>query len=288
VLLEKLFGWYTDLVTGEGISAVKPEPTPQSLEAVLAERDIAKRQRSGLERFMPLMFAHSLPPSKRNVGGGQPLPVRVPSATCRLSRQQTKELAEVCAAQRVSVNSVVAAAILWAEWRLRKTPHIPVPYVYPVDLRYFLTPPVGATEATNPLGVATYLAELNSDTDLIDLARDIVETFRADIADGVIQQSLLHYSLQYEGNPAGLPDVVMTTDGGETPPVRTPPDLDVEEYDGEVLFASSAGFDMYSITTHDGQLVIRYHTHAPCPERYIAEIREQLSVIPTRYGWATD
>jgi hypothetical protein len=195
---------------------------------------------------------------------------------------------EVCAAQHLSVNSVVAAAILLAEWQVRKTPHIPIPYVYPVDLRYFLTPPVAATEATNPLGVATYLAEIQSGTDLMDLARDIVESFRADIADGVIQQSLLHYSLQYEGNPAGLPDVVMTTDGGETPPVRTPPDLDVDEYDGEVLFASSAGFDMYSITTHDGQLVIRYHTHAPDPERYIAAIRDQLSSIPARYGWVTD
>ncbi len=287
-LLEKLFGWYTDVVTGAGIPAVKPELTPQSLDAVLAERGITKRQHSGLERFMPAMFVYNLPPSKRNPGGREPLPVRVPSASCRLSRQETKGLADICAAQRVSVNSVVGSAILLAEWRIRNTPHIPVPYVYPVDLRYVLTPPVGATEATNPIGVATYLAEIQSGTDLMDLARDIVESFRADISDGVIQQSLLHSSLQYAGNPPGLPDVVMTTDGGETPPVRTPPDLEIEEYDGEVLFASSAGIDMYSIATHDGQLVLHYHTHAPGPERYIAETHDLLSSVPTLYGWATD
>lgn len=287
-LLEKLFGWYTDVVTGAGIAPVKAEPTPQSLETVLAERGIAKQQRSGLERLMAAMFAYNLPPSKRNPGGGVPLSVRVPTASCRLSRQETKELAEICAARRLTVNSVVAASILLAEWKIRGTPHIPVPYVYPVDLRYFLTPPVGPTEATNPLGVATYLAEITAATDLMDLAREIVDTFRADIADGVIQQSLLHFSLQYEGNPPGLPDVVMSTDGGETPPLRIPPELQIEEYDGEVLFASSAGFDMYSIATHDGQLMIHYHTHAVDPERYIAQIREQLAAIPAHYGWATD
>jgi phenolphthiocerol/phthiocerol/phthiodiolone dimycocerosyl transferase len=287
-LLDKLFGWYTDVVTGAGIAAVKPEPTPKSPEVVLAERGIIKQQHSNLERFMPAMFAYHLPPSKLNPGNGEPLPVRVPSTTCRLSRQETVELANICAAQRVSINSVVAAAILLAEWRIRNTPHIPIPYVYPVDLRYFLTPPVGATEATNPLGLGTYLAEIKSSTDLMDLARDIVESFRSDVADGVIQQSLLHSGPHYEGHLPGLPDVVLITDGGETPPVPTPPGLETEGYDGEVLFTSSLGIDMYSIATYDGQLVIHHHTHAPRPEHYIAETHDLLKSIPARYGWAAD
>jgi phenolphthiocerol/phthiocerol/phthiodiolone dimycocerosyl transferase len=286
-LVEKLFGWYTDVVTGAGIAAVKPEPTPKSPEVVLAERGITKQQHSTVERLMPAMFAYHLP-SKRNPGNGEPLPVRVPSATCRLSRQETKELTNICVAQRVSINSVVAAAILLAEWRIRNTPHIPIPYVYPVDLRYFLTPPVGATEATNPLGLATYLAEIKSDTDLLNLARDIVETFRADVADGVIQQSLLHSSLLDNGNPPGLPDVVHITDGGEIPPLHTPPELETEGYDGEVLSASLSEVDIYSIATYDGQLTIRHHTHAPRPERYIAETRDLLSSIPAQYSWAAD
>lgn len=287
-LLDKLFGWYTDVATGGGIATVNPEPTPKSPEAMLAERGITKQQHSTLERFMPAMFAYHLPPSKRNLGNGDPLPVRVPSASCRLSRQETKELTNLCSAQRVSVNSVVAAAILLAEWRIRNTPHIPIPYIYPVDLRYFLTPPVGATEATNPVGLATYLAEISSGTDLINLARDIVETFRSDISKGVIQQSLLHSSLQDNENWPGLPDVVLITDSGEAPPVHTPPELETEGHDGEVLFASSSGIDMYSISTYDGQLVIHYHTHAPGPERYIAEMHDLLSSIPARYGWTAD
>ena len=161
--------------------------------------------------------------------------------------------------------------------------------MYPVDLRFFLTPPVGATQATNPVGMAMYLAEIHPSTDIMDLARDIVEAFRADLADGVIQQSFLHFGQQYQGNPPGLPDVVMTTDGGELPPVPIPPDLTVEQYDVEVLFAStSAGIDMYSAARYDGRLAISYHSRGPGPDRYVREIHELLAAIPSRYGWVTD
>ena len=288
-LLEQLFGWYTDIVSGAGVGTVKAEPIPESLESVLAERGIGKLARFGLERFLPAIFAYDLPPSKRNAGRVGPQSVRVPSASCRLSQQETKDLAGVCADRRISVNAVVAAAILMAEWRIRETPHLPIPYIYPVDLRFFLTPPVGATEATNPLGMAMYLAEIRSDTDLMDLARDILEAFRADLADGVIQQSFLHFGTEYQGNPPGLPDVVMATDGGDLPPLRTPPGLVVEQYDLEVLFASTAaGVDMYSAGTYDGQLLVSYNSHGPEPQRYVAEIRDLLTAVPAAHGRVTD
>ena len=288
-LLEKLFGWYTDIVAGAGVGPVKAEAIPESLEAVLSERGIGKLQRFGLERYLPAMFAYDLPPSNRNAGRGDPQSVRVPSATCRLSRQESQDLVDICAARRVSLNALVAAAILLAEWTIRDTPHLPIPYMYPVDLRFFLTPPVGATQATNPVGMAMYLAEIHPNTDIMDLARDIVEAFRADLAEGVIQQSFLHFGQQYQGNPPGLPDVVMTSDGGELPPVRTPPDLTIEQYDVEVLFASpSAGVDMYSAATYDGRLAISYHSHGPGPDRYVREIHELLAAIPSRYGWVTE
>ena len=288
-LLDQLFGWYTDLVTGTGIGAVKAEPIPEPLETVLSERGIVKLQRFGLERFLPAMFAYDLPPSRRNAGRVGPQSVRVPSAICRLTRQESQALVDICADRRISLNAMVAAAILMAEWTIRETPHLPIPYIYPVDLRFFLTPPVGATEATNPLGMAMYLAEINAKTDVIDLARDIVEAFRSDLAEGVIAQSFLHFGEQYEGNPPGLPDVVMTTDAGEMPPVRTPPGLTVEQYDVEVLFASTAaGIDMYSVGTYDGRLVITYHSHGEERERYVGAIKEILTAIPSRYGRGTE
>lgn len=288
-LMEQLFGWYTDIVTGADVGPVKAEPIPESLETVLAERGITKLQRFGLERFLPAIFAYELPPSKRNAGRVGPQSVRVPSASSRLSREETRALADICATNRISVNALVAAAILLAEWKIRETPHLPIPYIYPVDLRFVLNPPVGATQATNPVGMAMYLAEINAKTDIMDLARDIVEAFRSDLAEGVIQQSFLHFGEQYQGNPPGLPDVVMTTDGGEMPGLRTPPGLTVEQYDVEVFFAStSAGVDMYTVVTYDGQMVITYHSHGPDRERYVGAIRELLKAIPSQYAWVTE
>lgn len=288
-LMEQMFGWYTDIVTGADVGPVKAEPIPESLETVLAERGITKLQRFGLERFLPAIFAYELPPSKRNAGRVGPQSVRVPSASSRLSRQETQALADICATNRISLNALVAAAILLAEWKIRETPHLPIPYIYPVDLRFVLNPPVGATQATNPVGMAMYLAEINAKTDIMDLARDIVEAFRSDLAEGVIQQSFLHFGEQYTGNPPGLPDVVMTTDGGEMPALRTPPGLTVEQYDVEVFFAStSAGVDMYTVVTYDGQMVITYHSHGPDRERYVGAIHELLAGIPSRYAWVTE
>lgn len=288
-LLEELFDRYTGIVTGAGVGAVTPEPIPEPLETVLSERGIAKMQRFGLERFLPAMFAYDLPPSRRNEGRVGPQSVRVPSGVCRLSSRDTQALIDICADRRISLNSLVAAAILMAEWTVRETPHLPIPYIYPVDLRFFLNPPVGATQATNPLGMAMYLAEINAKTAVVDLARDIVEAFRSDLAEGIIAQSFLHFGEQYEGNPPGLPDVVMTTDAGEMPPLRTPPGLTVEQYDVEVLFASTAaGIDMYSVGTYDGQLVITYHSHGSERNRYVDKIREILVAIPGTHGWVTD
>ena len=60
-------------------------------------------------------------------------------------------------------------------------------------------------------------AEIDHNTGVVKL-RDIAETFQADVSEGVIQQSLLHFSPQYVGNAPGLPDVVMLTDTGRCLP----------------------------------------------------------------------
>ena len=173
--------------------------------SVLSDRGVEKKLRSGLERLLAAMFAYDVPPSRRAPSDTNPvLPQRVPMEFCKLSEGETDNIIAFCRANKLGLNSLLSAAILMAEWQLRETPNIPVPYVYPVDLRYLLSPPVSATECTNPVGIATYLAEINPGTDVVDLARDINDTFKKDIAEGVIQQSFLHFSPQYVGNPPGL------------------------------------------------------------------------------------
>ena len=284
-LVEEMFSYYTDLVCTGSIPPVSVQPAPDPLEVVLAQRGIEKQKRSGLERFMPAIFAYDLPPSRRTAADVKPgLPVRVPMAKCQMSERETQDLIAFSHAHRLNFNGLLSAVVLMAEWQLRGRTNIPVPYLYPVDLRYVLSPPLSATACTNPLGLATYLAEIDHDTDVVSLGRDIVETFRADLSDGVIQQSLLHFSPQYVGNPPGLPDFVMMTDSGMVPPVRTPPGVELTATHDELFFAVNAGIDMYLSKIFAGQLVIEYHTHAPAPEKSTEAIHSLLCTVAEQHA----
>ncbi len=286
-LVEELFSTYTDLVTTGRTSPPKVHSAPVSLEVVLADRNVEKRPRSGLERLLAAMFAYELPPSRRAPSESNPvLPQRVPMAYCKLSEADTENIVAFCRAHKLGLNSLLSAAVLMAEWQLRATPNIPVPYVYPVDLRYLLSPPVSATECTNPVGIATYLAEIEHGTDVIDLARDINDTFKKDIAEGVIQQSFLHFSPQYVGNPPGLPDVVMFTDNGIVPPMRMPPGMELSASHGELYFAVSSGIEIYTSKIFAGQLMIEYHSHGPEPEKSVNTIDTILRGIAARQAGA--
>ncbi len=284
-LIEEMLSYYTDLVTTGRIATMNIEPAPLSVEAVLADRGIAKQQRSGIERFMPALFAYDLPPTRRAVGSATPSsPVLVPMASSRLTQAQTDSVVEFGRSHDLSLHAVLSAAVLIAEWQLRGKLSIPVPYVYTVDLRYFLSPPVSATGCTNPIGLATYLAEVDAKTDLVAMARDIAANFQKDLDEGVIQQSRLHFSPQYVGNPPGLPDVVVLSNNGLVPPVRTPPGVEVTTTHGELYFAVSAGIDIYFTQIFAGQLNIEYHSHGPQPERSVEAIRALLCGIAEQHA----
>lgn len=286
-LIEELFATYTDLVTTGSSKPVTVHSAPEPLEVILAERGVEKKTRSGLERLLAAMFVYDLPPSRRAPSDANPvLPQLVPMEFCKLSEQDTENIIGFCRANKLGLNSLLSAAVLMAEWTLRKTPNIPVPYVYPVDLRYLLSPPVSATESTNPVGIATYLAEIQQGSDVVALARDINDTFKQDIADGVIQQSFLHFSPQYAGNPPGLPDVVMFTDNGIVPPMRTPPEMKLTASHGEFYFAVGAGIEIYTSKIFNGQLMIEYHSHGPEPEKSVAAIEAQLRSIVDKHAAA--
>lgn len=284
-LIEELFSAYTDLVTSGTTRPVTVHSAPDPMEKVLADRHVERKELSGLERMLPAMFVYDLPPSRRAAAESNPVvPKLVPMVSCTLGTDESERIVAFCRANKLGLNALLSAVILTAEWRVRGTPNVPVPYVYPVDLRYLLSPPVSATECTNPVGIATYLAQIRRDTDIVDLARDINDTFKKDIADGVIQQSFLHFSPQYVGNPPGLPDVVMLTDNGIVPPMPTPPDLKLAGSHGELYFAVGAGIEIYTSKIFAGHLEIEYHSHGPEPEKRIAAVESLLHEVAARQG----
>jgi phenolphthiocerol/phthiocerol/phthiodiolone dimycocerosyl transferase len=282
-LLLELFARYTDVVCTGSAGPASAQPAPESLEALLERRGIRKHKRSGLERFMPAMFAYELPPPRSPERVSNPAePVAVPTARGRLTDRETTALIEFGQAHRLFLNPLVSAAILLAEWRLRKIPDIPIPYVYVVDLRSLLEPPVPPMGATNPLGMATYLAAIKPNTNLVDLAHDVSETFQADLSDGVIQQSMLHFKPQYDEGQRGLPDVVSSTNLGRTPALRTPANLHVDDWQ-TVIYRASSIFDMYSVGIFADQLAVERHTYAPEPQRSVDLVLSILRAVARQY-----
>ena len=149
------------------------------------------------------VYDHS---SRRGTTESNPtVPQRVPMVSCALGTGGERGIVAFCRANKLGLNALLSAVvILTAEWRVRGTPTIPVPYVYPVDLRYLLAAGVG--HRSHQPGRDRHLPGGDPrDTDIVDLARDINDTFKKDIADGVIQQSFLHFSPQYVGNPPDCP-----------------------------------------------------------------------------------
>lgn len=288
-LVWELFSWYTDVVRTGDIEPVDPQPAPDSLEVVLEKRGVGKQSRSGFERLLPALYAYELPPSNRDTAGGNPaFPTLTPSARCQLTERETQDLITFSRERKLSLNAVIAAAMLLAEWQVRGTPYIPVPYLYIADLRLLLNPPVDPTAATNPLGVATYLAEIKPNTNIVDLAADIVEAYRADLSDGVVQQSLLHYNLHYAGGPPGLPEPVMASHMGELPALRTPPDVSIDGVKVNLYAANAAGVDFYFSLMVDGRLQIERHSHLPAPEKAVEAIQSLLAAVPSENDWITE
>lgn len=282
-LLFELFSRYTAVVTTGDPGAVTPLPAPEPIEALLEQRGIQKQQRSGLDRFIPAMFAHELPPRRSTESRKTELPVPVPVGRGRLDVAETAALVKFGRKNRLFVNNLVSAAILLAEWRLRETPHIPIPYVYNVNLRPLLEPPVTPTGCTLALGVATYLAQITHDTDLVDLARDIASTLQADLADGVVQQSLLHFNLQYEGTMPGLADVVLSTNIGNVAAMPTPPGLEVTGFQSQFHRASSAVIDVYGFGVVGGELLLEHHVDTAEPEKPVNMVLSLLRAASADY-----
>lgn len=288
-LVWELFSWYTDMVCTGDIEPVDAQPAPDSLEAVLEKRGVAKQSRSGFERLLPALYAYELASSGRDTAGGDPdFPTLTPSARCQLTERETQDLITFSRDRKLSLNAVVAAAMLLAEWQVRGTPYIPVPYLYIADLRLLLNPPVDPTAATNPLGVATYLAEIKATTNIVDLASEIVDAYRDDLSEGVVQQSLLHYNLHYAGSPPGLPEPVMASHMGELPALRTPPDVGVDGVKVNLYAANAAGVDFYFSLMVDGRLQIERHSHMPGPEKTVEAIHALLAAAPSESEWVTE
>ena len=98
----------------------------------------------------------------------------------------------------------------------------------------------------------------------------------------MIQQSLLHFDLQYEGNPPGLPEMVLTTHLGSLPAPRTPPDVRIDGAQVELYAATVAGIDYYISMVVGDELQIDRHSHSPGPERTLEAVHSICALFRSK------
>ncbi|MFD9551201.1 acyltransferase [Nocardia salmonicida] len=245
-LFARLWGYYTDYVE-TGKIAVQADPAtavadpasvtweyPVSLEALLAQRGIRRARRSGLEPVTrPLVAADSVSGVERSEAAPASLarPARI-----QLDTVATARVLDLARAHAVSVNGLVTAAVLRAYVDLSGADSVSC--VYPVDLRRRLDPPVEAVAGTNLSGLAAFRADAADTEDLVVLARRIGTSLHDDLAEGVIEQSVLHFP-DFFGphrihSTAGH---IALTNTGTVPTFRAPAGVILDDY--EIVYLSA-------------------------------------------------
>ncbi|MEV6362963.1 phthiocerol/phthiodiolone dimycocerosyl transferase family protein [Nocardia asteroides] len=232
-LFERLWGYYTDHVE-TGTIAAAPREYPVSLESLLARRGTARGPKSGLEAVIrPLIVADA-------VGVVEPSPAATPALArpdrIHLDPTETARVLELARTHAVSVNGLVTAAALRAFGTLYDVAQVGC--LYPVDMRRRLDPPLAAAAGTNISGLAAFTTGVADTDDIVALARRIGTALHDDLADGVIEQSVLHFPDFF--GPARVHSTaghIALTNTGTVPTFRAPAGLILDDY--EIVYLSA-------------------------------------------------
>ncbi|GAD87292.1 acyltransferase [Nocardia asteroides NBRC 15531] len=232
-LFERLWGYYTDHVETGTIAAAARE-YPVSLESLLARRGTTRGPKSGLEAVIrPLVVADA-------VGVVEPSPAATPALArpdrIHLDPTETARVLELARTHAVSVNGLVTAAALRAFATLYDVAQVGC--LYPVDMRRRLDPPLAAAAGTNISGLAAFTTDVTDTDDIVALARRIGTALHDDLADGVIEQSVLHFPDFFGSTRVhSTAGHIALTNTGTVPTFRAPAGLILDDY--EIVYLSA-------------------------------------------------
>ncbi|MET9854534.1 hypothetical protein ABZY57_16505 [Streptomyces sp. NPDC006450] len=254
-LLAELWGHYTDIVETGLPTPLDVFPVPESLEALLAHRGVTRLGRHGLEElFEPVAVPERA--GERSPAGPAAPAERAPSSRGRIrfTVGTTSALARLGRANGVSVHGLVSAAVMIAHAEVKAVAdhvqEVAVPFIYPVDVRTRISPPVDAFAGTNIFGTVGFRRSVSENTDPVVLAKDLLGELNASIEGGVVQQSQLHLTgqdldasqpVERAGEEdAGTAyvladDTVMLTNWGSIPDLRTPAGCAIEDFHGAII-----------------------------------------------------
>ncbi|MFI6165298.1 acyltransferase [Nocardia sp. NPDC051052] len=279
-LLSRFWGFYTDVVESVPITVV-PQEYPQSLEWHAARRGIVAGAVSGFEDVTKPLPETAAPVP---VGDSAPSSLARPNRI-RLDEAATARIVALGHRRGASVNGLITAALLRAYASETSGAPVPLGGLYPVDMRSRLDPRVAPAEGTNMAGLASFAAEVDPSGSVLELAQQISARLHADLASGVVQQSVLHFPDFYGPTRIhSLAGHVAITNTGAVPRFRTPTGLTLTDYEIVYLSAhprpstgASAAITFLVYTFH-GQLTVGLLGVAAA-DRLLAAVRKDLTAL---------
>ncbi|MFI9505252.1 acyltransferase [Nocardia sp. NPDC052566] len=283
-LLSRLWEHYTDYVE-TGTTTVVPQGHPKSLEWYSADHGILRGAVSSFEDVIrPLPSTPVVPISN----AAAPAALVRPHRTV-LDRVATARIVDLARHHEVTVNGLVTAALL-RTFAAEKANAAGVPVnvgcLYPVDMRARLDPPVPAAAGTNMAGLASFSADIAPTADRIELARRISAKLRHDLAEGIVQQSVLHFPDFYGPHPLhSLAGHVAITNTGRVPAFRTPRGITLADY--EIVYLSAhprpstgpSAAVTFLVYTFDGHLTVGILGAAAA--RLLGSVEAELASLST-------
>ncbi|ATL68234.1 phthiocerol/phthiodiolone dimycocerosyl transferase family protein [Nocardia terpenica] len=248
-LLADLWSNYTAIVEGRPLDLVV-RPYPDSAETLLSERGFVLEESAW---SMPAM------PENARSRDTEVLPARA-----RFTAEETEALRSTARRMQTTINGLISAALLQTTADSQGVDVGDLLYVYPVDLRTRVTPPIGLTEGTNVLGLARFVAESGFDTSGAStgaLARAVVDQLAQGLSTGEVQRATMRLPADPEALVTLLPTMVISTNWGVVPELRTPAGVSVTDFHpGMAPIVSDipmAGMPSSTIiTTFEGQLTL--------------------------------
>ncbi|MBF6465135.1 acyltransferase [Nocardia beijingensis] len=271
-VFEELWSCYTDLVRSKPVD-LPPQGFPRSVEDLLHERGVRKFDTAAVP---------SCPVARASCDPEDPDYLVPRTARCRLTRTQTAALVELGHRENTTINGLASAAILLTEAELRGLPLTDLLYTYSVDLRTRVTPPIGLTEGTNVLGFANFVPTVRTGATLVDLARGVSDTLRAELDAGLVQQTPLQIPEITAGPPPRAPGIVLATNWGRVRRPRVPEELRITDFRSIMLGKpDKTGYRLQQpsgtiiVSTFDDRLSIEIHH----PEETTEEQRVRVRLL---------
>ncbi|MFQ6329981.1 phthiocerol/phthiodiolone dimycocerosyl transferase family protein [Nocardia sp. CWNU-33] len=260
-------------------------PYPEPVEALLAARGIEKFPNPAAAAPAPGLAVTSTPAPDTIDPGYQ----MSQTTRCRLSKAATAQLVDLGHREQVTVHGLVSAAILLMEAEIRALPLTELMYLYSVDLRTRVSPPIGLTDGTDVLGFTNYVPGADAGTTLIGLARGVCDALQAAVDSGFVQQTPLQIPDVVAAGPPRVPGMVMATNWGRVPQLPAQQDLRIDDFRSIFIAKPDRtgrrpAANTCIISTFDDRLSIEIHH----PPQTAAQEQRRIELLTTTLHTAAD